>query len=158
VLPFWSRHSGASWGATSPAGFMLRFLLNVLWFVLGGFVMGLGWWLAGLIAALTIVGIPWAGACFVIGKFSFWPFGYEAVSRRELTGRMEFGTGPLGVVGNVIWFLLAGWWLAIGHVSSALACFVTIIGIPFGIQHLKLAMIALAPIGMEVVPCQRRFG
>ena len=88
---------------------MLRFLLNVLWFVLGGVVMGLGWWLAGLVAALTIVGIPWARACFVIGNFSFWPFGYEAVSRRELSGRMDLGTGPLGVLGNVIWFLLAGW-------------------------------------------------
>jgi uncharacterized membrane protein YccF (DUF307 family) len=137
------------------AGSMLRFLLNVLWFVLGGFVMGLGWWLAGLVAAVTIVGIPWARACFVIGNFSFWPFGYEAVSRRELTGRMDFGTGPLGLVGNLIWFLLAGWWLAIGHLSSALACFISIIGIPFGIQHIKLALIALAPIGMQVVPTRR---
>ena len=62
---------------------MLRFLLNLLWFVLGGFVMGLGWWLAGLVAAISIIGIPWARACFVIGTFSFWPFGYEAVSRRD---------------------------------------------------------------------------
>jgi len=126
-------------GAAPPLP-MLRFLLNVLWFVLGGVLMGLGWWLAGLLAALTIVGIPWARACFVIGSFSFWPFGYEAVSRRALTGRMDFGTGPLGMIGNVIWFLLAGWWLAIGHLTSALACFVTIIGIPFGIQHIKLAL------------------
>jgi uncharacterized membrane protein YccF (DUF307 family) len=135
---------------------MLRFLLNVLWFVLGGVVMGLGWWLAGLVAAVTIVGIPWARACFVIGNFSFWPFGNEAVSRRELTGQGDIGTGPFGLVGNVIWFLLAGWWLAIGHLSSALACFITIIGIPFGIQHIKLALIALAPIGMQVVPVRRR--
>lgn len=134
---------------------MFRFLLNVLWFVLGGFVMGLGWWLAGLVAAITIVGIPWARACFVIGNYSFWPFGQEAVSRKELTGRMDFGTGPLGLIGNVIWFLVAGWWLAIGHLTSALACFVTIIGIPFGIQHIKLALIALAPIGMQVVPVRR---
>jgi len=135
---------------------MLRFLLNILWFVLGGFVMGLGWWLAGLVAALTLVGLPWARACFVIGNFSFWPFGYEAVSRRELSGRMDFGTGPLGWIGNLIWFLLAGWWLAIGHLTSAVACFVSIIGIPFGIQHIKLAMIALAPIGMKVVPVRYR--
>ena len=134
---------------------MLRFLLNILWFVLGGFVMGLGWFLAGVVAAVSIVGIPWARACFVIGKFSFWPFGYEAISRRELTGRLDFGTGPLGVVGNVIWFLLAGWWLALGHLTSAVACFVTIIGIPFGLQHIKLALIALAPIGMQVVPTRR---
>ena len=134
---------------------MLRFLLNVLWFVLGGVVMGLGWWLAGLVAAITIVGLPWARACFVIGNYSFWPFGNEAVSRRELTGRMDFGTGPLGLIGNVIWFLVAGWWLAIGHLTSAVACFVTIIGIPFGIQHIKLALIALAPVGMQVVPVRR---
>ena len=130
-------------------------LLNILWFVLGGLVMGLGWWLAGVVCAITIVGIPWARACFVIGNFSFWPFGQEAISRQELTGKNDFGTGPLGLIGNVIWFLLAGCWLAIGHLTSALACFVTIIGIPFGIQHIKLALIALAPIGMQVVPTRR---
>ena len=134
---------------------MLRGLLNLLWFVLGGLVMGLGWWLAGIVAALTIVGIPWARACFVIGNFSFWPFGREAVSRRELTGHGDLGTGPLGLVGNVLWFLLAGWWLAIGHLGSALTCFVTIVGIPFGLQHIKLALIALAPIGLAVVPIER---
>ena len=139
----------------TPIALMLRFLLNVLWFVLGGVVMGLGWWLAGLVAAITIVGLPWARACFVIGNYSFWPFGNEAVSRRELTGRMDFGTGPLGLIGNVIWFLVAGWWLAIGHLTSAVACFVTIIGIPFGIQQIKLALIALAPVGMQVVPVRR---
>ena len=64
---------------------------------------------------------------------------------------MIWGRAPLGALGNVIWFLVAGWWLALGHLSSALACFVTIIGIPFGIQHIKLALIALAPVGMTVV-------
>ena len=91
----------------------------------------------------------------MIGNFSFWPFGQEAVSRRELIGRGDFGTGPFGLIGNVLWFLVAGWWLAIGHLTSAVACFVTIIGIPFGIQHIKLALIALAPIGMRVVPARR---
>jgi len=117
--------------------------------------MGLGWWLAGLVAAITIVGIPWARTSFVSGNDSFWPFGLEAVSRKELTGQMEFGTGPLGLIGNVSWFLVAGWWLTIGHLTSAVACFVTIIGIPFGIQHIKLALIALAPIAMQVVPERR---
>lgn len=130
---------------------MLRFLLNVIWVVCGGLVMALGWWLAGVVAAITIVGLPWARACFVIGNFSLWPFGREARSRAEITGHSDLGTGPLGLVGNVIWFLLAGWWLAIGHLTSALACFVTIIGIPFGLQHIKLALIALAPIGLQVV-------
>lgn len=124
---------------------------NFLWFVLGGFVMGLAWWLAGLLAFVTIVGIPWGRACFVIGSFAFFPFGKEAVSRKSLTRRDDVGTGGLGVVGNVIWFVFAGVWLAIGHVLSAISCFVTIIGIPFGVQHLKLAGIALAPIGKTIV-------
>ena len=133
----------------------MAFLLNLIWFVLGGLVMGLAWWLVGLVCAITLVGLPWARACFVIGNFSFWPVGQEAVSRRELNGQHDIGTGPLGLLGNVIWFVVAGWWLAIGHLTSALACFVTIIGIPFGIQHLKLALIALAPIGLQVVPVRR---
>jgi uncharacterized membrane protein YccF (DUF307 family) len=124
---------------------------NFLWFVLGGFVMGLAWWLAGLLAFVTIVGIPWGRACFVIGSFAFFPFGKEAVSRKSLTKRDDVGTGGLGVVGNVVWFVFAGVWLAIGHVLSAISCFVTIIGIPFGVQHLKLAGIALAPIGKTIV-------
>ncbi|NDD69567.1 MAG: YccF domain-containing protein [Synechococcaceae bacterium WB9_4xC_028] len=134
---------------------MISALLNLLWVLLGGLVMALGWWLAGLLCALTIVGLPWARSCFVIGSFSLWPFGQEAVNRRELSGRGDLGTGPLGLLGNVLWFVVAGWWLAIGHLASALACFITIIGIPFGIQHIKLALIALAPVGMTVVPTRR---
>ena len=129
----------------------MRTIGNIFWFILGGFLMGLGWWLAGLVAAITIVGLPWAKACFVIGQFAFLPFGKEAVNRKDLTQQDDIGTGALGLVGNVIWFVLAGWWLAIGHLVSALACFVTIIGIPFGIQHMKLALIALAPIGKTIV-------
>jgi uncharacterized membrane protein YccF (DUF307 family) len=124
---------------------------NVIWFIFGGFLMGLGWWLAGLLAAITIVGIPWAKACFVIGQFAFLPFGKQAVSRKDLTSKGDVGTGTLGLIGNIIWFVFAGIWLAIGHVGSAFLCFVTIIGIPFGIQHLKLAVIALAPIGKTIV-------
>jgi uncharacterized membrane protein YccF (DUF307 family) len=124
---------------------------NILWFVMGGALMGLGWWVAGLLAFISIVGIPWGKACFVIGQFAFFPFGKAAVSRKELSNQDDIGTGVLGLIGNVIWFVLAGVWLAIGHVVSAAACFVTIIGIPFGIQHLKLALIALAPIGQTIV-------
>ena len=113
--------------------------------------MGLGWWLAGLICAITIVGIPWAKACFVIGQFAFLPFGKEAISRAELSGVEHIGTGPLGMIGNIIWFLIAGVWLAIGHVVTACGCFITLIGIPFGIQHLKLAGLALAPVGKTIV-------
>ena len=129
----------------------MRTIGNLLWFLMGGVLMGLGWWLVGLLAFVSIVGIPWGKACFVIGQFAFWPFGKEAVSRKDLSGRDDVGTGALGLVGNVVWFLLAGVWLAIGHMLSAAACFVTIIGIPFGIQHFKLALIALAPIGKTIV-------
>lgn len=129
----------------------MRFVGNVLWFILGGALMGLGWWLAGLLAYLSIICIPWGKACFVIGQFTFFPFGKEAVSRRFINNKDDIGTGMLGTIGNVLWFVFAGIWLAIGHVISALVCFVTIIGIPFGVQHLKLAAIALAPIGKTIV-------
>ncbi|MCC5854095.1 MAG: YccF domain-containing protein [Idiomarina sp.] len=129
----------------------MRLIGNLLWFILGGLVMGLAWWLVGIIAFLTVVGIPWGRACFVMGNFSFFPFGKEAINRRDLTTRSDIGTSGFGTVGNVVWFILAGVWLAIGHVISALACFITIIGIPFGIQHLKLADIALFPIGKTIV-------
>jgi len=132
----------------------MRTLGNLLWFILGGLFLGLGWYLAGVLMICTIVGIPWARACFVMGGFALWPFGREAIDRRQLTGQADVGTGALGVVGNVLWFLLAGLWLAIGHLVSAVACFVTIIGIPFALQHLKLAGISLAPIGKVVVTAE----
>jgi len=124
---------------------------NFLWFILGGALMGLGWWLVGVLAFITIVGIPWARACFVIGQFSFFPFGQEAINRKDLSLTDDVGTGSFGLLGNIIWFLFAGIWLAIGHVAAAIVCFMTIIGIPFAIQHLKLAGIALSPIGMTIV-------
>ncbi len=129
----------------------MRAIGNILWFVLGGFLMGLGWWIAGLVCAITIIGLPWAKACFVIGQFAFWPFGRKAVSRAVVNGTDDIGTGALGTIGNILWFLVAGIWLGIGHLVSAVACFVTIIGIPFGLQHIKLAGIALAPIGKTIV-------
>jgi uncharacterized membrane protein YccF (DUF307 family) len=129
----------------------MRAIGNFLWFILGGIVMGLAWWFIGLIAFLTIVGIPWGRACFVIGQFSFFPFGKEAVSRKELSQTDDIGSSGFGMLGNIIWFLFAGIWLALGHVGSAILCFISIIGIPFGIQHLKLAGISLAPIGKTVV-------
>ena len=129
----------------------MRTIGNVLWFVFGGFIMGLGWWLAGLLMLISIVGIPWVRSCFVFGTFCFFPFGNEAIDRKELTGKDDLGTGVLGLIGNVVWFVFAGWLLALGHVISALANFVTIIGIPFVIQHLKLAACALAPVGMTIV-------
>ncbi|EGR0298260.1 YccF domain-containing protein [Vibrio parahaemolyticus] len=129
----------------------MRTLGNIIWFLFGGIFMGLLWWLFGILAFISIIGIPWGRACFVMGYFSFFPFGKEAISRDELTNEMDIGTSPLGVIGNVLWFVFAGLWLAIGHILSAAACFVTIIGIPFALQHLKLAVISLAPIGKTVV-------
>ena len=129
----------------------MRTIGNFFWFILGGAFMGLAWWFVGIVAFMTIVGIPWAKACFVIGQFSFFPFGQEAISRRELNQQDDIGTGALGLLGNLIWFIFAGLWLAIGHIISAVINFSTIIGIPFGIQHLKLAAIALAPIGQTIV-------
>lgn len=129
----------------------MKVIGNFLWFVMGGLILGLTWFLIGAIAFATVVGIPWGRACFVIGQFSFFPFGKEAISRKELTLEEDMGTGTPGLLGNVIWFCFAGLWLAIGHLLGAVAIMITIIGIPFGIQHLKLAGIALAPIGKTIV-------
>jgi uncharacterized membrane protein YccF (DUF307 family) len=126
--------------------------LNVLWILLGGLWMAFGWVIAGIIMAITIIGLPWAKAAFTIAGYTLLPFGQKAVSRETLTGRPDIGTGPLGLIGNLIWFLLAGWWLALAHVVTAVILAVTIIGIPFAWAHLKLAGLALWPIGKEIVP------
>jgi uncharacterized membrane protein YccF (DUF307 family) len=128
------------------------FILNLIWFVLGGFIAGLGWLLAGILMALTIVGLPWARSCFMIARYTFWPFGSDLVSRDELHGRHDLGTGTLGTIGNVIWFVFAGWWLAVGHLTLAVGFAVSIIGIPFAWAHVKLAMASLFPVGKTIVP------
>lgn len=130
---------------------MVRAIGNFLWFVLGGFLMGCAWWLAALLAFVSVVGIPWGRACFVIGRLAFFPFGREAIGREELTAKGDIGTGALGTLGNIVWFCLLGVWLAIGHLASAVACAITILGIPFALQHLKLAGLALAPVGKAIV-------
>jgi uncharacterized membrane protein YccF (DUF307 family) len=127
-------------GPSSP----LRLLLNILWLVFGGFFAGLAWLIAAVIMAITIIGLPWCFAAFRIALYTFLPFGQE-VRRRP-------GAGALSFLGNVIWFVLAGWWLAILHLCVAVALAVTIIGIPFAWAHLKLAGASLAPVGTEVVP------
>jgi len=129
----------------------MRLIGNIIWFIFGGIEMAIIWFLFGILAAITIVGIPWARSCFVIAKFAMWPFGRVAVSRSELNGKADIGTSSLGFIGNVIWFLFCGAWIALGHLISAFLTFITIIGIPFSIQHLKLAGIALAPIGKTIV-------
>lgn len=132
----------------------LQLLLNVLWLLTGGLWMAAGWLLAGIIMALTIIGLPWTRAAFNIGVYAFLPFGYCAVPRSAVTGREDLGTGPLGLIGNIIWFILAGWWLTLAHVIHAIVLTVTIIGLPFAWAHLKLAGIALWPIGKMIVPVE----
>ncbi|MDB5468445.1 MAG: hypothetical protein JWR84_5 [Caulobacter sp.] len=129
---------------------MIRLILNILWFILGGWISGLLWLLGGAILAITIVGLPYTAAAWRIAGFSFWPFGKEVVSRESL-GLSDAGTGGLGVVLNTIWFVFAGWYIALSHLVIAIAEFVSIIGIPFALKDLQLAVLALAPIGKTVV-------
>jgi uncharacterized membrane protein YccF (DUF307 family) len=130
----------------------LSLLLNVLWIVFGGAWMALGWLVAAVIMAITIIGLPWTRAALNIALYTLLPFGQTAVSRAEYYGSEDMGTGPLGLLGNIIWLVLAGWWLALGHLITAILLAVTIVGIPFAWAHLKLAGIALWPIGKTIVP------
>ncbi|MGA7803203.1 YccF domain-containing protein [Bradyrhizobium sp.] len=127
-------------------------LLNIIWILLGGALMAFGWLVAAVVMAITIIGLPWARAAFNIAAYTFMPFGSRAVRRDELTGQADVGTGAFGLIGNLIWLVLAGWWLALGHLITAATFAVTIIGIPFAWAHLKLAGIALWPIGKVIVP------
>ena len=130
----------------------LAFLFNLLWILFGGLEMAIGWLIAAVIMAVTIVGLPWARAACNIALYTLLPFGQTAVSRAQYTGTQDIGTGPLGMIGNIIWLVLAGWWLALGHLIMAIVFAITIIGIPFAWAHLKLAGLALWPIGKMIVP------
>lgn len=130
----------------------MRLILNILWIVTGGIWMAAAWLFAAVVLAVTIVGLPWSAAALRIAAYSLLPFGHQAIPRAELTGGGELKSGPLGVLGNVVWFVLAGWWLALGHLVAAFILACTIIGIPFAWAHLKLAGLAMWPIGMIIVP------
>lgn len=132
----------------------LNLILNVLWILTGGVWMALGWLIAAVIMAITIVGLPWARAAFNIAVYTFLPFGHVALPRDEVAGREDLGTGPLGLLGNIIWLVLAGWWLALGHLITAIGLALTIIGIPFAWAHLKLAGISLWPVGKTIVSAE----
>jgi len=132
----------------------LAFLLNVLWIVFGGLWMSVAWIVAAVVMAITIIGLPWTRAAFNIALYTLLPFGQKAVSRAEYSGSEDIGTGLLGFLGNLIWLTLAGWWLALGHLITAFLLAITIIGIPFAWAHLKLAGIALWPIGKMIVPAE----
>jgi uncharacterized membrane protein YccF (DUF307 family) len=133
----------------------MRTILNILWNVPGlGFVAAFFWALAGLLMAVTIIGLPWSKACFTLANYTLAPFGRELASRYDVIGRYSLGTGGFGFLANIIWFVLAGWWLMLMHVLAACASAVTIIGIPFAWAHLKLAAAAIAPVGKIVVPSE----
>ena len=132
----------------------MRLILNLLWLLTGGLWMAGAWVVAAVLLAVTIVGLPWAGAALRIAGYSLLPFGYRAIPRSELTGGGEISSGPLGLLGNLIWFALAGWWLLVGHLAAALVLACTIVGIPFAWAHLKLAGLAAWPIGRIIVPIE----
>jgi uncharacterized membrane protein YccF (DUF307 family) len=129
----------------------LSFLLNLLWIVFGGLYMAVAWIVAAVVMAITIIGLPWARAAFNIASYTLLPFGRKAVSRADHLGTHDIGTGPFGLLGNIIWLVLAGWWLALGHLITAILLAITIIGIPFAWAHFKLAGVALWPIGKMIV-------
>ncbi len=129
----------------------MRLLGNILWFVFGGgIVAGLSWLLWGVVLALTVVGIPFAFAAFRIAGFAFWPFGRELVDARWVGEDRILGTARA----NFLWVVLAGIWLTIGHAVVGLFLCLTIIGIPFGLAHLKLASVSFAPLGKRAVSTQ----
>ncbi len=119
----------------------MKFLGNLIWFIFGGFVGGLGWLLAGIVWSITIVGIPIGVQCFKLAGLSFWPFGKEVV----------YSDSSVSMLVNLIWLIISGLPLAITHILSGLFLYVTIIGIPFGKQSFKLAKLALMPFGARVV-------
>ena len=121
----------------------MRTILNIIWFLFAGIELFIAYVFFGVIACIFIVTIPAGVACFRMASYVVWPFGREVVDKP--------GAGAGSALMNVVWFLVAGLWLAIGHIMTSAACFVTLIGIPFGIQHVKLAGIALAPIGKTIV-------
>ena len=122
----------------------IRLLLNIIWLVLHGWLLALAYLLAGAVACLLIVTIPFGVASFRLATFAAWPFGRTTVPAP--------GAGAASTVGNLLWFLFVGWWLALLHVAAGIAYCVTIIGIPFGIALFKLALVGLFPLGKRVVP------
>jgi uncharacterized membrane protein YccF (DUF307 family) len=122
----------------------MRIIGNILWFILVGFGGGLGWIISGILNCITIIGIPFGLQAFKLSKLAFFPFGKEA---RYISDR----DSALGCLGNVIWMIFGGLELAIGYALAGIVCYITIIGIPFGIQCMKLAALALTPFGKEIV-------
>jgi uncharacterized membrane protein YccF (DUF307 family) len=130
----------------------MRLLLNILWFVLCGLWMAIGYVLAALICFITIIGIPFGIAALRIALFALWPFGRTLVRKP--------GAGVASGIANVIWLILCGWWLALGHIITGVALCITLIGIPLGLANFKLVPVSLMPLGRDVVTVEeaRRVG
>jgi uncharacterized membrane protein YccF (DUF307 family) len=122
----------------------MRLILNVIWLILCGWWLAILYVLAGIICAILIITIPFAIASFRIASYVIWPFGRSIEMRRD--------AGIASLIGNVIWIVLIGWWLAIGHLTSGILLCITIIGIPLGLANFKLIPISLMPLGREIVP------
>jgi uncharacterized membrane protein YccF (DUF307 family) len=127
----------------------VKTLLNVIWLLLAGFWLALGYVAAGIVCCILIVTIPFGIASFRIAGYALWPFGRTVVDKPT--------SGVLSVIGNVIWLLVAGIWLAIGHILTAIPLFISIIGIPLAIANLKMIPISLLPLGKQIVPSDRPF-
>ena len=122
----------------------MRTLLNIIWLLLCGIWLALGYALAGIICCILTVTIPFGLASFRIADFSLWPFGRQLVKRSD--------AGVASIIGNIIWIIFAGWWLALAHIVTAVALAVTIIGIPLAVANLKLIPVSLVPLGRVIVP------
>ncbi len=125
----------------------VRVILNILWLVFGGLFLALGYAVAGLICFLLIVTIPFGVAAFRIANYTLWPFGRTLVPKET--------AGVASAIGNVLWIILFGWWLALGHIVTAVAQFITIIGIPLGLANIKLVPVSLLPLGHRIVEVPR---
>ena len=121
---------------------MLRLILNVIWLLFGGLWMALGYLVAGVVACLLIVTIPFGIASFRIAAYALWPFGRRAVRRHD--------AGAGSTIGNVLWVVLFGWWLALGHIVTGIAMAITIIGIPLAIGSFKMVPLSFLPLGREI--------
>lgn len=122
----------------------MKTVLNVIWFVFSGVWLFLGYLIAGVIGCVLIVTIPWGIASFRLANYAAWPFGREVINKPR--------SGCLTLIGNVIWLISAGWWMALLHVVTGVLLCITIIGIPLGIANFKMIGICLAPLGKEIVP------
>lgn len=127
----------------------VKALLNLIWLVFGGLWLALGYVLAGIVCCVLIVTIPFGIASFRMAGYALWPFGRTVVDHPR--------AGAWSAIGNVIWVLVAGWWLVIGHLTTALAQAVTIVGIPLAVANLKMIPVSLLPLGKEIVPTDRPF-